>query len=89
MDDVVVPWWDRGRHTMPYASLPWQAQAVVFSLVYQCGMKGAERRAPVTLAALRSGDWGRAARALMDKTGWGGEYVQRRYTEGMLLKEIS
>lgn len=89
MDDVVVPWWDRGRHTMPYASLPWQAQAVVFSLVYQCGMKGAERRAPVTLAALRSGDWGRASRALMDKTGWGGEYVQRRYTEGMLLKEIS
>lgn len=89
MDDVVVPWWDRGRHTLAYASLPWQAQAVVFSLVYQCGMKGAERRAPVTLAALRSGDWGRASRALMDKTGWGGEYVQRRYTEGMLLKEIS
>ena len=48
MDDVVVPWWDRGRHTLTYADLPWQAQAVVFSLVYQCGVRGAERRAPVT-----------------------------------------
>lgn len=88
MDDVVVPWWDGGRHTLAFAGLPWQVQAVAFSLTYQCGVKGAERRGPVTLAALRSGDWARASRALMDKTGWGGEYVQRRYTEGVLLKEI-
>lgn len=88
MDDVVVPWWDRGPHTMAFADLPWQVQAVLFSLVYQCGVKGAERRAPVTLAALRRGDWKKASAALLDRDGWGGEYVQRRYTEGMLLKEI-
>lgn len=88
MDDVVVPWWDGGRHTLAFSDLPWQVQAVAFSLVYQCGVKGAERRGPVTLAALRSGDWGRASRALMDKTGWGGEYLGRRAAEGRLLREI-
>lgn len=88
MDDVVVPWWDRRSPSRPFASLPWQAQAVVFSLAYQCGTKGAERRGPVTLAALRRGDWRKASAALRDRNGWGGEYVQRRYTEGMLLKEI-
>jgi len=88
MDDVVVPWWDGGRHTLAFSDLPWQVQTVAFSLVYQCGVKGAERRGPVTLAALRSGDWARASRALMDKTGWGGEYVNRRYQEGRLLSEV-
>ena len=89
MDDVVVPWWDRGRHPLPYADLPWQAQAVVFSLAYQCGTKGAERRAPVTLAALRRGDWRKASAALLDRDGWGGEYLGRRAAEGRLLREIS
>lgn len=88
MDDVVVPWWDRARHTMPYASLPWQAQAVVFSLAYQCGVRGAERRAPVTLAALRRGDWAKASAALLDRDGWGGEYLGRRAAEGRLLREL-
>ena len=88
MDDVVVPWWDRCRHTLPYASLPWQAQAVVFSLVYQCGVRGAERRAPVTLAALRRGDWRKASAALLDRDGWGGEYLGRRAAEGRLLQEL-
>lgn len=88
MDDVVVPWWDRGRHTLTYADLPWQAQAVVFSLLYQCGVRGAERRAPVTLAALRRGDWAKASAALLDRDGWGGEYLGRRAAEGRLLQEL-
>lgn len=88
MDDVVAPWWDRGRHTLAYASLPWQVQAVVFSLVYQCGVRGAERRAPVTLTALRRGDWAKASAALLDRDGWGGEYLGRRAAEGRLLREI-
>lgn len=88
MDDAVVPWWGRGRHTLPYADLPWQVQAVVFSLLYQCGARGAERRAPVTLAALRRGDWKKASAALLDRDGWGGEYVSRRFQEGTLLMEV-
>lgn len=88
MDDVVVPWWDRRAPSRPFASLPWQAQAVVFSLTYQCGVKGAERRGPVTLAAMRRGYWEKASAALMDRDGWGGEYVSRRYQEGRLLQEL-
>ena len=88
MDDVVVPWWSRGRHTLPYADLPWQVQAVVFSLLYQLGARGAERRAPVTLAALRRGDWRKASAALLDRDGWGGEYLGRRAAEGRLLQEL-
>jgi hypothetical protein len=88
MDDVVVPWWDRRAPSRPYAALPWQAQAVVFSLLYQCGVRGAERRAPVTLAALRRGDWEKASAALLDRDGWGGEYLGRRAAEGRLLQEL-
>lgn len=88
MDDVVVPWWNGGRHTLAFADLPWQVQTVAFSLTYQCGVKGAERRGPVTLEALRRGYWRKASAALMDRDGWGGEYVSRRYQEGLLLREI-
>lgn len=88
MDDVVVPWWDRRAPSRDFASLPWQAQAVAFSLVYQCGVRGAERRAPVTLAALRRGDWAKASAALLDRDGWGGEYLGRRAAEGRLLQEL-
>lgn len=88
MDDVVVPWWDRRAPSRDFASLPWQAQAVIFSLVYQCGVRGAERRAPVTLAALRRGDWRKASAALLDRDGWGGEYLGRRAAEGRLLQEL-
>lgn len=88
MDEVVVPWWNHGGHTLPFADLPWQAQAVLFSITYQCGVKGAERRGPVTLAAMRKGEWEKASMALRDRDGWGGEYVSRRYQEGTLLMEV-
>lgn len=88
MDDVVVPWWDRRAPSRPFASLPWQAQAVVFSLAYQCGTKGAERRGPVTLTAMRRGEWRKASAALLDRDGWGGEYLGRRAAEGRLLQEL-
>ena len=88
MDDVVVPWWDRRAPSRPFASLPWQAQCVLFSLTYQCGTKGAERRGPVTISAMRRGDWRKASAALRDRNGWKGEYVGRRYQEGTLLMEV-
>ena len=88
MGDVVVPWWNHKEHVMQYEDLPWQAQCVLFSIVYQCGVKGAERRGPVTISAMRKGDWATASAALMDRDGWGGEYVSRRYREGRLLQEL-
>lgn len=86
--NVVVPWWDKKAPARPFEALPWQAQAVVFSLAYQCGCRGAERRGPVTLAAIARGDYAKAARALQDVDGWGGEYVGRRCAEGRLLEEV-
>ena len=88
MDSVVIPWWSRGEHTMRFADLPWQAQCVLFSLTYQCGTKGAEKRGPVTISAMRRGDWKKASAALRDCNGWGGEYVSRRFQEGTLLMEV-
>ena len=59
MDDVVVPWWDRGRHTLAYASLPWQAALILIAirvfLTFLAGLipsSAASRKDPVE--ALRS-----------------------------------
>ena len=40
------------------------------------------------LAALRRGDWKKASAALLDRDGWGGEYLGRRAAEGRLLQEL-
>ena len=72
-----------------YADLPWQAQTVIFSLVYQLGWAGFRRRGPATLNALQAHDWPRAVRNLKSGAkGWDGEYWQRRATEGDLLAEL-
>ena len=79
-----------GKSTMPERPCfdKRQAQCVLFSLTYQCGTKGAERRGPVTISAMRRGDWRKASAALRDRNGWKGEYVGRRYQEGTLLMEV-
>ena len=88
MDEVVQPTWDfqygrRGK----FEDLPWQAQCVVFSLVYQLGWGGLRRRGKYTLAALENHDWARAIANLQSGAkGWNGEYYERRYMEGTLLK---
>lgn len=87
LSSVVIPWWNKGEREKDFDNLPWQAQAVIFSLLYQCGVKGAERCGPNTIRYLRAGNYARAAACLMDKTGWNGEYVNRRYMEGKLLRE--
>lgn len=89
MADIVVPWWDgREERCLDYEALPWQAQAVVFSMAYQLGISGMQRRGPNTVAALLAGNWARASACLLDSGGWGGEYVSRRAAEGRLLREI-
>lgn len=69
-----------------FADLPWQAQAAVFSLLYQRGT-GVSAKAPQTWAALVRGDWEDAARRLRDVSLWEG-FQARRKLEGELLKEI-
>lgn len=72
-----------------FCDLPWQAQTVIFSCIYQCGWAGFRRRGPATLRALEAHDWPRAVRNLRSgPKGWDGEYWQRRDLEGQLLAEL-
>ncbi len=90
MDDVVQPVWDRSYGSRGhYENLPWQAQCVIFSCIYQCGWNGFRKRGQHTLAALEAHDWPRAVRNLKSGAkGWDGQYWQRRYEEGHLLEEL-
>lgn len=85
--DTVIPWWD-SKGGVRFEDMPVEAQTALFSFVYQCGPKGAERRGPNTLKALLKGDYCKAALCLMDRTGWNGEYVNRRFQEGMLMERF-
>lgn len=87
LEDVVLPWWRRFAPGRPFGELPWQAQTVVYSLVYQCGVQGALRRGPVTLGRIRDGRYMAAARALQDRSGWP-DYQSRRAAEGRLLATV-
>lgn len=84
---LVIPWWNK-KGGLKFEELPTQAQTALFSLAYQCGCAGADRRGPNTIKAALKGDWCRAAACLMDRNGWNGEYVNRRYMEGLLMKEL-
>ena len=88
MDEVVVPTWNYSYGAKgKFDTLPWQAQCVIFSLVYQLGWGGLRRRGPCTLRALEAHDWARAIANLQSGAkGWNGEYHERRRQEGTLLK---
>lgn len=90
MDDVVQPTWDyRYGAKGKFETLPWQAQCVIFSLVYQLGWAGLRRRGEHTLDALTKHEWARAVRNLKSGAkGWNGEYYERRAQEGELLAEV-
>ena len=68
-----------------FESLPAQAQAVIFSVLYQYGVSGWKRFAPITWGHLCKQEWCEAASELM--TGFK-PYADRRRTEGELLKEL-
>ena len=79
--------YDQDSPIAPFASLPPQAQAAIFSLLYQLGCGGGPRRAPRTWAAFLSGDWRDAAARLGKGSLWEG-YQARRALEGKHLKEL-
>ena len=68
-------------------SLPPQAQAVIFSVLYQYGPTGWRNAAPKTWEYLCAQNWCAAANELC--TGFdNSQYKDRRKTEGELLKEL-
>lgn len=70
-----------------FDSLPWQAQAVIFSLLYQCGCTGGPKKDALTWQALVRQDWITASKRLMTKEFWAG-YHNRRCAEGKILSEL-
>lgn len=78
--------YDRDAGAGAFASLPWQAQAVIVSLLYQRGVNSTGRY-PNTWAAFLRRDWADAARRLKTAAYWSG-YQSRRAREGRLLEEL-
>lgn len=68
-----------------FADLPAQAQAVIFSIIFQKGATGVPRDWPKTWKYLTSQDWKMAAYEL--KNGFR-QYAGRRQIEGKLLEEL-
>ena len=78
--------YDRDAGTDAFAALPWQAQAVIVSLLYQRGV-GSPKKYPNTWAALVRADWRDAADRLRNARLWQG-YHHRRASEGRLLETV-
>ena len=74
--------YDVATHHLPFADLPWQAQAVITSLYYQLGSPS---KYPVTWGHLCHGDWGAAAHEL--RTGFR-DYAYRRQDEAATLEQL-
>lgn len=78
--------YDRDAGAGAFEALPWQAQSVVVSLLYQRGVNSPSRF-PHTWASLVRGDWADAAARLSNGALWEG-YQHRRSLEGRLLREL-
>ena len=81
----VMPAYNREALT-PFADLPRQAQAVIFSVCFQKGCGGVRRDWPKTWGFLVRGAWAAAASELL--TGFT-QYANRRAIEGRLLQEVA
>lgn len=69
-----------------FATLPWQAQAVIVSIQYQRGVNS-PRKYPNTWKAFVSEDWADASARLKNVSLWSG-YQRRRRLEGQLLEQL-
>ena len=69
-----------------FATLPWQAQAVIVSIQYQRGVNS-PRKYPNTWKAFVNQDWADAAARLKNVSLWSG-YQRRRRLEGQLLEQL-
>lgn len=77
----------RDNPKTPFEDLPAEAQAVIFSLLYQRG-SGAADKAPRTWDAFLRGDWQDASRRLRNPDLWDA-HKNRRRLEGEHLRRIA
>ena len=81
----VMPTYNKYSPKIRYEDLPMQAQAVVFSLIYQLGAGGVRKNAPMTWYYLTNQMWADASHELI----YGfKKYSGRRAIEGRLLKGL-
>jgi hypothetical protein len=69
-----------------FVNLPPQAQAAIFSLLYQNGCTGGQKKNPAAWAALVAGDWAKASNLFIN--GEWPAYKDRHKQEGQLLAQI-
>lgn len=79
--------YDRDAGVGAYASLPWQAQVAIFSILFQRGT-GSPKNFTNTWAAFVRRDWADASARLCNARLWSG-YQSRRRQEGELLREVA
>jgi hypothetical protein len=70
-----------------FAELPKEAQAAIFSLLYQNGCTGGKQKNPAAWAALVAADWAKASNLFIN--GEWPAYKDRRKQEGRLLAKIT
>lgn len=78
--------YDRDAGSGAFAKLPWQAQAVIHSILFQRGT-GSPKNFPNTWKALVRRDYKDASARFCNKKLWDG-YQNRRNQEGLLLREL-
>lgn len=78
--------YDRDAGAGAWQALPWQAQAVIFSILYQRGACSPSKF-PNTWRAFVACDWRDASARLCNAGLWSGYHMRRR-REGLLLKEL-
>lgn len=70
-----------------FENLPWQAQAAIFSLLYQRGVNS-PKHFPSIWSDLLDGYFSAAGKAFFEPANWNG-YMPRRKAEGALLMELA
>ena len=85
--EMIARRYDKDAGEGAFETLPWQAQAVIFSLLYQCGCTGGPKKDPATWRALCQKNWLTASKRLMTREYWSG-YSNRRRAEGQILAEL-
>ena len=84
--EIIARRYDKDAGVGKFETIPWQAQAVIVSILYQRGT-GSPKHFPNTWRALVNGMWREAAEKLMNKNLWTG-YHSRRCGEGKILATI-
>lgn len=78
--------YERDAGSGAFSTLPWQAQAVIHSILFQRGT-GSPKNFPNTWKAFVSRNWKDASSRLCNRSLWDG-YQNRRNQEGLLLREL-